>query len=658
MILLLALALVPQEPPDLKAVLSREVLGKRTSLEEIQAFIEPRIPVLPELSSAAEWDRFAARLREGVLDRVVFRGEASRWRERAPGVAWEGDAPGGSGYAVRKLRYEAVPGLWIPALLYRPERLEGRVPVHLAVNGHDGKGKAADYKQARCINLAKRGMIVLNLEWIGMGQLRGPGYGHYGMNQLDLCGTGGLAPFYLSMRNALDLLLSLEHADPSRVAVSGLSGGGWQTIVISALDPRVTLSNPVAGYSSFRTRVRHLKDLGDSEQTPSDLATVADYAHLTAMRAPRPTLLTYNGKDNCCFEAGYALEPLLDAARPAFRAFRRETHLRSHVNVEGDHNFGLENREAFYRAVGDFFYPGSKGFDPKEIPCAGEIRTAAELDVPLPPGNATFHSLALELSKGLPRAPELPADPEAARLWREARRLRLREVLRAREWTARAEEAAAEKAGELTIRHLRLRMGDDFTVPATVLEPREPRGTALLFSETGRAALGAQAARLLGEGRRVVAFDPFYAGESKIASHDFLFALLVAAVGERPLGIQAAQVAAVARWAGPAEVVAAGPRASLAALCAAGLEERSITRLELHQSYGSLREVVERNVTVNQAPELFCFGLLEAFDVKQLAALAAPRPVSFAAPGERARKELADLEAYYALLGTEFDPLR
>jgi len=31
---------------------------------------------------------------------------------------------------------------------------------------------------------------------------------------------------------------------------------------------------------------------------------------------------------------------------------------------------------------------------------------------------------------------------------------------------------------------------------------------------------------------------------------------------------------------------------------------------------------------VELSPELFCFGLLEHFDVKQLAALVAPRPVA------------------------------
>ena len=135
--------------------------------------------------------------------------------------------------------------------------------------------------------------------------------------------------------------------------MAGLSGGGWQTILFSSLDRRVTLSNPVAGYSSYKTRVQYFSDLGDSEQTPTDLAMTADYAHLTAMRAPRPTLLTYNAKDDCCFASAHALPPLLDAARPIFELAGVASRLRSHVNEDpGTHNFERENREQFYKMLG------------------------------------------------------------------------------------------------------------------------------------------------------------------------------------------------------------------------------------------------------------------------------------------------------------------
>ena len=54
---------------------------------------------------------------------------------------------------------------------------------------------------------------------------------------------------------------------------------------------------------------------------PCDLASVVDYTHLTAMLAPRASLLTFNDKDDCCFESGYALPPLPwpPSAWPLFR---------------------------------------------------------------------------------------------------------------------------------------------------------------------------------------------------------------------------------------------------------------------------------------------------------------------------------------------------
>ncbi len=88
---------------------------------------------------------------------------------------------------------------------------------------------------------------------------------------------------------------------------------------------------------------------------------------------------------------------------------------------------------------------------------------------------------------------------------------------------------------------------------------------------------------------------------------------------------------------------------------AAAIEPTSIGRLELHDCYGSLKEVIEQSRAVNQAPELFTFGLLAEFDVKQLAALAAPRPVQLVKASDRAKKELAGLSDWYALLGKRFE---
>ena len=95
--------------------------------------------------------------------------------------------------------------------------------MRLAVPVSGAKSALEKAKQIRCINQAKRGMLALNVGWLGMGQLRTSGFNHSRMNQLDLCGTSGVAPFYLMMSRALDLLIALENTDPKRVAVTGLS---------------------------------------------------------------------------------------------------------------------------------------------------------------------------------------------------------------------------------------------------------------------------------------------------------------------------------------------------------------------------------------------------------------------------------------------------
>ena len=73
---------------------------------------------------------------------------------------------------------------------------------------------------------------------------------------------------------------------------------------------------------------------------------------------------------------------------------------------------------------------------------------------------------------------------------------------------------------------------------------------------------------------------------------------------------------------------------------------------------GSLKEAIERNRSYSESPEVFCFGLLEAADVAQIAALCAPRPLTVTDASERAKKEFAGLKAVYAALGAEFDPMK
>jgi hypothetical protein len=227
----------------------------------------------------------------------------------------------------------------------------------------------------------------------------------------------------------------------------------------------------------------------------------------------------------------------------------------------------------------------------------------------------------------------------------------------------RAEKVGGEEKDGVTATFWRLRMSG-WSVPVVELVRGAPGATTVVLADAGRAATASEVRTLLDRGNRVFAVDPFYVGEGKVAERDYLFALLLTTIGDRPLGLQASEIAAVARWAktqhknDPLTVLAVGPRTSTMALVAAGLEEAAINRIELVGPLGSLKELIESKASYNSSPELFCFGLLELVDTPQLAALVAPRPVAILKPSERARKELAGLKDWYHTWGVDLEPLR
>jgi hypothetical protein len=407
--------------------------------------------------------------------------------------------------------------------------------------------------------------------------------------------------------------------------------------LISSLDERVALANPVAGYGSFFTNIG-FGDMGDSEQAPTDMALVADYAHLTAMRAPRPTLLTYNASDDCCFKSGHTLGPLLNAADPVFALYGAQAKLRSHVNhVPGTHNFERENREKFYELVGDSFYPDDKTFVRTEIDSEKELKTAEELSVPLPSDNVDFHRLAQNLMARLPDQPAPPADVAAAESWRREKRRQLMALLRMPEYQATSSGEKTSSLGELSITERSLKLGENWTVPAIdiVRSSATKKSVVIVVSDKGRADEAMGIAGLIDHGARVVAVDPLLIGESKIKAEDpeYTFQLFISAVGERPLGIQAAQLAAIARWAraGDADVelklIAKGPRAGTAAIVAAAIEPVAINSVEAFDSLASLRKLITEDKPVEPLGELFAFGLLREFDVSTLAEMAGDKKV-------------------------------
>ena len=114
-------------------------------------------------------------------------------------------------------------------------------------------------------------------------------------------------------------------------------------------------------------------------------------------------------------------------------------------------------------------------------------------------------------------------------------------MVRAKTYNIAATEVSSAVKDGLTIRHWRLKLDNDWTVPAVDFSPDRASSTVIVIGDEGRATLAPQVQQLISEGKRVVAVDPFYFGESKIAKRDYLFALLVSSVGDRPIGSRQAR---------------------------------------------------------------------------------------------------------------------
>jgi len=167
-----ALALNAQtEPDELKPILAQEIEPGSVVAFQLNQYLAARIPKLPSPASAEQWTSEAKRWREHILNDIAFHGWPREWVDAAPSFEDLGVVETGQGYRWHKLRYEIVPGFDSTAILYEPEHIMGKAPAILNVNGHSQAGKALEYKQKRCINFAKRGIVALSLEWMGFGEL-------------------------------------------------------------------------------------------------------------------------------------------------------------------------------------------------------------------------------------------------------------------------------------------------------------------------------------------------------------------------------------------------------------------------------------------------------------------------------------------------------
>jgi len=643
------------------AVLNQPIQTSDVVEFQLRQYLMKRVPALPTPANATEWTKEEGRLRKHVLENVIFHGWPKDWVNSGPKFEDAGVIASGSGYRMRKLRYQIVPGFWSTAILYEPEKLTGKVPAILNLNGHAPEGKAAEYKQKRCINYALQGMLALSLEWLGMGELNQPENSHWFGAHLNLAGASAAGLFYLAMRPGLDYLYAHENTDRARIGVTGLSGGAWQTIVLSALDERVSVAIPISGYFSLMASIeRTNSDVGDIEYNPPDLCVDFDYTVLTAMRAPRPTLLIYSAEDEYGILAPLEKPYLFDDIKPFYKLYGKESDFVWYENTDpGTHNYQLDNRKQSYA-----FFSKHFGMPPvqTEIPVDSEIKTYEELVVGLPKDNLTILGLAKTLAERGNRR-QVPKDAGARATWAHSARENLRQLVRYN--PAKVSHAwhvtSTRKRGLESISY-RFEFNNGLSATCIVLKATTASEAAPLAivlddngmqiathegtpSTAGPAGSASQVAWHANRGRQVGALNLIFTGDASpdkpgvpkdLWPPSTLYSELLSVVGDRPLGIETAQLIGATKWlleykskgSQQAFLESNGIRSQVVALMAAAMDPSLYSEVVIHNGMKSLNYLLHKPVTYQDAPELFCLDLYKEFDIDDLISLAEPTKVT------------------------------
>jgi hypothetical protein len=192
-----------------------------------------------------------------------------------------------NGYSIENIAIETLPGLFVCGSIYRPGKIKGKVPVILCPNGHAPTGRYHESVQKRCAMFARMGAITINYDLFAYGESR------LQFKPEDHRRSLASSIQALNSIRILDYMTSLPEADISRIGITGASGGGSQTMLITALDDRITVSAPVVMLSCYfyggcpceSGMPIHLCGKGTNN------------VEIAAMAAPRPQLVVSDGGD-------------------------------------------------------------------------------------------------------------------------------------------------------------------------------------------------------------------------------------------------------------------------------------------------------------------------------------------------------------------------
>jgi len=234
-----------------------------------------------EWKTKADWEKRADVIRQGIIKGMKFDQMPKVGDNFKPIIHSTRTM---DGYIVENIAIESFPGFYITGNLYRPIKADKKCPAILSPHGHWEDRRFSADVQTRCACFARMGAVVFAYDMVGYGDSK----------QVNHNISIALLLQTFNSKRVLDYLVSRSDVDSEKIGITGESGGGTQTIMITALDNRIKVSVPVVMVSAYFFGGCNCESgmpvhKSDHHQTNN--------VEIAALCAPRPMLLISDGGD-------------------------------------------------------------------------------------------------------------------------------------------------------------------------------------------------------------------------------------------------------------------------------------------------------------------------------------------------------------------------
>jgi dienelactone hydrolase len=284
------------------------------------------------------------------------------------------------GYTVENVFFESLPGIFITGNLYKPFNLQKKNPAVLAPHGHGNDPRFGEATQLRCATMARMGAIVFAWDMIGYGD----------MQQCDHKISQAFKLQTINSIRVLDFITQMPKVNKNKIVISGESGGGTQTFMLTAIDERINLSIPVVMVSShfFGGCVC---ESGMPVHVSPDHAT--NNVEIATCAAPRPMLLISDGDDWTQFTPTVEFPHI----RRIYSFFGKENNIENVHLANEKHDYGPSKRKAAYDFLAKHFGLNIELADETKVNILDKIQLSVyNSDFPLPENAITGNDKILE----------------------------------------------------------------------------------------------------------------------------------------------------------------------------------------------------------------------------------------------------------------------